>query len=313
MKRVLKFSMAAVLTVLVSGCEWDGTSGGDSWSSSYSWINFSGLYRGVNGPLVGNFTSTWGGGGGGTDTGPVTVVNNENGGTAPAEQTVLSGTLNFRPGITPGSVSIFLIAENAGDSSGTATDNGSGVLTGSYNLIGLDPSSSLPMTGTINYGTGAWTLNLPSPGLFTPCPIRINYTYSAETAEEDDDGESDLDTAGGVVMTMLVEQLGNKLTFTDSNGNIYTGFLSVVALAGGDRSGFTSGDLSATYEVKGKAEGKAIKISGSFSGAYTAPVEGQSNGNLRGRLLQGIWMQPNGTADVHGVAPLILVETQAAQ
>jgi hypothetical protein len=316
MKSFLNFGLALVLAGLVSGCEWDGSGSEGSWNDSYSWINFSGLYRGSNGPIVGNFTTA-------TvtddapDTTPVNVVNNENGGTAPDGQTVLNGVLAHKPGITPGSVTIVFLVGSPGGSSGTATDNGSGVLSGSVNLVGLDPSSALPMTGTINYDTGAWTLNLSSPGLLSPSPIRISYTYSATAAATGGTGSSTLSIAGGDVNTMLVEQVGNRLRFVDSNGNEYSGVLSVVSLAGGDRTGLSSGDVSATYEVKGTAAGKTIKITGSFTGAYVAPGsssdEGESStasvlyGSMTRRIIEGIWMQPGGTADVKGVAPSLTV------
>jgi len=311
MKSLLNFSLAAILTVLVSGCEWEGTDSEGSWSDSYSWINFSGLYRGVNGPLVRNFASATTSSG--DDSSPtVTVVNNENGGIAPESQTVLNGTLVNKPGITPGSVSIVLLPGSPGDSSGSATDNGSGLLIGSFNLVGIDPSSNFPMEGTINYSTGFWVLNLPAPGLLTPAAIRVSYTYSAAEAASGGGTETDLNVAGGPVATMLVEQVGNRLRFVDSNGNEQQGVLSVVSLAGGDRTGRSSGVVSATYEVKGKIGGKAIKITGSFSGAYVAPdaANGEVNGTMGNRILEGIWMQSDGTADVYGVAPQISVEVE---
>jgi hypothetical protein len=311
MKSFLNFGLAAVLVVLSSGCEWDGAGSEGSWSDSYSWINFSGLYRGSNGPIVGNFTAA-AVTDDGTDTTPVTVVNNENGGTAPELQTVLNGTLAHKPGITPGSVTIYLLP--SGISSGSATDDGNGVMSGSANVAGPD-SPSLPITGSINYDTGAWTLNLTSPGMIDPCAIRISYTYSAAEAATGGTGTSTLDIAGGDVNTILVEQVGNRLRFMDSNGNEYKGVLSVVALAGGDRTGLSSGDVSATYEVKGTAGGQTIKITGSFAGSYTAPgsssSEGESStvlyGTMSGRIIEGIWIQPGGTADVKGVAPSLSV------
>lgn len=317
MKSFINFSMVTVLAILISGCEWEGAGKDGTWSDSYSWVNFSGLYRGVNGPIVGNFTSAAVTTTGTESTTPVVVVNNENGGTAPDIQTVLHGVLNFKPGITPNSVTIFLLAGSPGDSSGSATDDGSGVLNGSFNLVGIDPTASLPMTGSIDYNTGAWTLNLVSPGLLTPAAIRVSYTYSAAVATSSGDGSSSsLGIAGGDVNTIVVEQVGNRLRFIDSNGNEYNGVLSVVTLAGGDRTGLSSGAVSATYTVKGTAGGAAIKITGSFSGSYSAPNTDGANadsastttvlyGSMNNRIIEGIWMQPDATADVKGLAPTL--------
>lgn len=314
MTKLLNFGLALMLVVVAGGCEWESSGDGGSWNDSYSWINFSGLYRGVNGPIVGNFTFATDGDG---TTTPGTVVNGESQGTGPAFQTILSGTLANRPGIKPGSVTIVMSATVANGSSGSVTDNGSGVLSGSVNLVGPDPTTANPATGTINYDTGAWTLNLTSPGLLTDVSITASYTYSAEDAATGG-SDSDLDTAGGEVNTMLVEQVGNKLRFVDSNGYSYEGFLSVVSLAGGDSTGRSSGTVSATYEVKGLAGGQSIKISGSFSGAYLSPTDaGLGNedapaiyGEMTDRIVEGIWMQPSGTADVYGIAPQLSVEVQ---
>lgn len=314
MTKLLNFGLALMLVVVAGGCEWESSGDGGSWSDSYSWINFSGLYRGVNGPIVGNFTFA----GGDDGTTPGTVVNGEAQGTGPAFQTILSGTLAKHPGITPGSVTIVMSATVANGSSGSVTDNGSGVLSGSVNLVGPDPTTSNPATGTINYDTGAWTLNLTSPGLLTTVSIKASYTYSAVVAETGG-SDSDLATAGGNVNTILVEQVGNKLRFVDSNGNAYEGFLSVVSLAGGDSTGRSSGTVSATYEVKGAAGGKSVKITGSFAGAYLSPTDSGSEdedspaiyGQMTDRRLEGIWIQPDGTADVYGLAPQLTVEVQA--
>ena len=53
MKRMALIGMCAAVAALgLMGCEWDSTSGTDNWSSSYDWVNFSGVYRGTSGGLV---------------------------------------------------------------------------------------------------------------------------------------------------------------------------------------------------------------------------------------------------------------------
>lgn len=343
MKTVLNFGLALVVVALLSGCEWDSSGDEGSWNDSYSWINFSGLYRGLDGMLVREFeasesatstttttisTTTT------TDDGTTittTVVNGESAGTAPSFQTSLNGGLNFRPGIVPGSVTFVLNATVANGSSGSVTDDGSGGLSGSVNLVGPDSSTAQPVTGTINYDTGVWTMDLTSPGLVSSADVFVSYSYNTEVATDGggsggdsgtdtdtDTGDSGLGIAGGDVFSIMVEQTGNKLRFVDSNGNSYEGFLSVVSLAGGDSTGQSSGAVSATYEVKGVAGGQTVKISGSFSGAYLSPSEASSGdddtpriyGKLTDRIMEGIWMQPDGTADVYGIAPQVSVEVQ---
>lgn len=321
MKHLVHFCLALALTVMISGCEWESSGDDGSWNDSYSWINFSGVYRGAGGTIVRGFsTGAPAPSPGNGDTGPqMVVVNDEDAGVAPALSTVLTGQLNFRPGIAPLSVTITFFGSL---SSGSVTDDGNGNLSGIYNLVGPDGPEVNVATGTINYDTGTWVINLTSDGgLLAPADIRANYTYSAAEATSGGGGEetSSLGLAGGNIYSLLVEQTGNKIRFVDSNGNTYEGSLSVVSLAGGDSTGRSSGDVNATFEVSGTAGGQVITITGSFAGAYLAPGDIQMDdddspilyGNLRNRNIQGIWIQPNLTADVYGTAPQISVALQS--
>ncbi len=65
MTKLVNFGLALMLVVVVAGCEWESSGDEGSWNDSYSWINFSGLYRGVNGPIVGDFAFASSGAGGG--------------------------------------------------------------------------------------------------------------------------------------------------------------------------------------------------------------------------------------------------------
>ena len=318
MKKLVGFSVLLMgLAIAFSGCEWTGTSSGESWNDSFSWVNFSGLYRGAGGAVVREFGATGSLTTGQVGDGNMVVVNNENQGSAPSGATELNGVLGNRPGIVPGSVTISLNPPSPTGSAGSVTDNGSGVLAGTFNLVGVDPSTERPMTGTINYDTGAWTLTLTSPGLLTTANIRASYAYdgSIGIGGGGSTGGGGVDVVGGTVNSIQVEQLGNKLTFRTSSGHVLTGQLSVVTLPGGDQTGRSAGDVSATYEVQGDIDGQRVKISGTFSGVYVPPGDVQfSNpeapiiyGIMSNRILQGIWMQPNGTADVYAVAPQLSV------
>ena len=309
--RVLPFC----LLMFAAGCEWDSSGDDGGWSDSYSWINFSGLYLGINGPIVGGFT--YASDDSSTDT-VGTVVNGEAGGTASAFQTIITGTLANRPGVVPGSVTIVFSATVANGSSGSFTDDGSGGLSGSVNLVGPDPATAQPATGTINYTTGAWTLTLTSPGLLTDATITVSYSYDAGSATTTTD-DSGISVAGGQVDTILVEQVGNRLFFTDSNGNTYEGRFNVVSTAGGDSSGSTAGTVVGSFQVNGTPAGQAVTISGTFTGAYT-PANSDSSGSsgtggvethgrLSSRSIEGIWLQPSGTANVNGTTSDLDVST----
>lgn len=315
-------ALATCLLVGVVGCEWDSSSDGSTWNDAYSWVNFSGVYRGVNGALIKNFTP--GGGGGITPPPPgqgdLVVVNNEDGGTAPAFQTSLEGALVNRPGIVPGSVTIILQKTPEGQSSGSVVDNGSGALVGNYNLVGADPSDEKPITGTINYDTGSWTMTLQSPGLLTACDIRANYTYHSGVTQEPtvpDDPSDPSSNPWDDLYTMRVDQLGNQLTFIDSKNGRYAGVLTGVSNTGGDSSGNTGGQIEALFEVNGTThDGRPITITGSFSGIYVAPGEGDSNsgtGFLNNRVVQAMWVEQNDGSTAEMLGQTLAISVTLAQ
>ncbi len=314
MKKLVCFSvMVVVLGFTFVGCEWSGTSSEDSWSDNYSWINFSGLYRGSGGLIVREFSAT-----GSVPTSPdgssqieEVVVTGERGDDLPRLATAVSGRLVHRPGIVPGSVTIVIQGQGT-SAEANVTDDGSGGLSGFQSLTGPDPSQSRPVNGTINYTTGVWTLHFEDPGLRSPGMVFANYSYDRRVAVVDGGAaDAGLRIAGGSVNSIQVEQLGNKLTFHLSSGHVLSGRLSVATLPGGDTTGRSGGDVSATYEVSGDVGGETVRISGTLSGVYVPPADIQFvnaaapiiSGILSNRILQGIWMQSSGTADVYGVAP----------
>jgi hypothetical protein len=338
LKFVLFGGTLAAVFCFATGCEWTGSSNDGAWSDSMSWINFSGLYRAPSGRnLVGDFASatvvpTDGGTGGSTDGGT------GGGTTTPVEKdteyaysdvpgisrstmfTTVSGTIDYpnrgRPGwrLKAGSVTVRFVGTIT-PAVGSFSDNGNGGLTGTFSQEPGGPV--LGGTGTINYDTGAWSLSLsstfaqPSQFSYSYVLLQLAGTGGAPPLPPDGGGgggtnsppNGSITTVGGVINTMQIDQQGNRLTFITSRGHVLEGDLRIVTLPGGDRTGRTPGDVSATYEVRGVIEGQSVKITGTLSGDYTPPPENGVTGNLRNRTLQGIWMQPNGTADVFGVAP----------
>lgn len=344
MTRLCLFGVAlAAVMLIASGCEWTSSGSEGSWNESMSWVNFTGYYRSAGGrPLVGNFTttsSTIGGGApgqGGTVNGADLeyAVSNQQGPIQPAPFTVFSGTINYAnrgtPGwrLKPGSVRITIRGTSTGPV-GSFSDTGTdirtqvnGPLAGTYSQVPGGPH--FPGSGSVNYDTGAWSISLSSSDPFMQ-DAQISYSYvilqvggaggTAPDPGNGGNGGSGLQIVGGPVNTLQVEQTGNKLIFRTSSGYTLEGFLSVVTLPGGDSTGRSGGDVSATYEVKGDVGGQPVTISGTFSGAYVPPADiqfVQQNapviyGQMSNRIIQGIWMQPGGTADVYGVAPQLSV------
>lgn len=318
---LLRFSVALViLVVIAAGCEWTGTSSDGSWDNSVGWVNFTGIYRGPRGgtTLVSDFSSSVGviGGGSGSSLPETeTRVIGQDGGTQAAPFTVLTGIIPFTGGsIKPGSVSINLLATGSG-AQGQFEDGGGG-LSGSFAQV--PPAPPISGSGTINYDTGAYRINLDAVYLDE---AQITYSYvilgdgapggGGDGGDGGDDGSDGISIAGGEIASIQVEQLGNKLIFRTSTGYVLEGIMGIVTTPGGDRSGRSSGDVTATYEVKGDIAGQQVTISGTFSGVYTAPstagTAAGTSGMLTSRIMQGIWMQPSGTADVYGVAPELSV------
>jgi hypothetical protein len=259
MIKVVNFGLALLLVLMMTGCEWESSGSEGSWDDSYSWVNFSGLYRSTGGALVGEFSSasTSSGSSGSETTGTTISIIRENDGVAENTRTQLGGNCNNN-GIVPGSVTIRFEDQDNGLLIGSATDDGAGVLSGTYTLVGID-NTGREINGTIDYTTGTWAVNLEEPGFFSTANILLDYAYSPENASDivdQGDNDSGMNIAGGDVMTMLVEQVGNRLRFVDSNGNSYEGTLNVVSLAGGDSTGGSSGQVTANYEVRGTAGGQ---------------------------------------------------------
>ncbi len=327
-----------LLAVFSSGCEWTSSGNEGSWNDSMSWVNFSGLYRAPSGrTLIGDFSQTGGGqldpgNGEGGEAPQEFAISNQSGPVQPSPFTVMSGTIDYpnkgTPGwrLKPGSVRVDIRGTTTGPL-GSFSDSGSdireavnGPLVGNYSQVPGGPN--FPGSGSVNYDTGAWSVSLSSSDPFIQ-PAQITYSYVVirdggagggvlpGTGGGAGAGGASISIRGGRVNSVQVEQLGNKLTFRLSSGHVLSGQLSVVTLPGGDSTGRSGGDVSATYEVSGDIGGETVRISGTLSGVYVPPADIQFanptvpiiSGILSNRILQGIWMQSNGTADVYGAAP----------
>jgi len=296
------FILSVGLICVLTGCEWEVTGDGDTWNDSYSWVNFSGVYRASDGGyLVSAYTTSVSV----TSSGAI-VVTDEADGTAPMNQTSLSGSFSNHPGIVPGSVTIVMAGTN---SAGSFTDDSSGGLSGTFNLFGID-APILNGAGAINYDTGVWTLGLDSPGFMENAAIKLNYTY-LPSGSTNGTIISDPGSTGATILSMAVEQTGNVLVFTDSNGAKYTGNISTVSTGGGDSTGGTSGEVTAQFQVSGtSAGGVSVTIVGSFQGDYTAPTVIGGSGALANRVMQATWIEADGhTGDITGSSGSTTTET----
>jgi hypothetical protein len=298
--------VAGMVGLLVAGCEWTGTKGSASWDSSFNWVNFSGTYRAQDG---GEMVVNHG----------VLVINPDTTITNNAENvhnqfqydgkgtdvSIYEGELHSD--LVPGSVVIV-----AG--SHIFTDDGAGIL-----------SSSGGLEGTIEYDTGKWSIDLGAGFVAETASIKATYSFypraSGGVSPGSDGTNEAQDYPWSGIYSMRIEQLGNHLRIVDGKFGQYEGIITTVSNGGGDMTGSTSGNIEAQFEVTGRAsDGRAITIVGSFLGGYIAPSvadaattgTGSAYGALQGRILQAIWVEPDGTtADVVGEAGTVEIDLSA--
>ena len=292
MNRTGLWTAAAVLVAsTITGCDWEGGSDAETISGRYGWVNFSGVYRGSQGGiLVTDYTQT-------ADT-PATTnrVANERVATAVAGQSVYSGNLR-QAGITAGSLTIVAGVY-------VLTDNGSGGLAGSGR------------TGTINYGSGAWSINLA--GAWPPAGTQITATYTYYLSGTKGTTGADAGTSGKPIYAFTVQQDGNSLSILDNNGATYNGKISSIRSTGGasqdlpdSASAPVTGDqLIGSFEASGQsAAGVEVKMVGTLQG--TVGGASDTGITLTDRAMYGTWIESGTgkTGDINGSASPITVST----
>lgn len=292
------FTLCAAIVGL-TGCEFESSGDEGSFNSGPSWVNFSGVYKASSGSvLVSAFTA---GGGGSGSVGGTNFVN------VPSESieqgngvdTTFSGTLNRSP-IVSGSLNI-----TAGGFK--LTDQGNGTLTGGN------------ATGSITYGTGAWSINLGGLPLQAGTQITASYSYIVSTeGGGDDSGSGTQGSSGKAIFSFTVFQTGNKIEITDNNGARYNGQFGNVATTTGGTSADTVppsiGDsVVAEYTAEGtSAAGVKVMMAGTFQG-----VVGRGSGTamfLNDRRMLGTWVESKGvTGDINGRAAPIGISVSDAE
>ena len=288
----------------LTGCEWQSSGGSESWSDKYSWVNFSGVYRAPDSGLVVRSAVQVAAVAAAASTNALpTIVAVEQVGTGNGLVLSFSGTLGHRP-LTAKSLTITDGFETFSDGGGT------GVLTG-------DKGG----TGTISYGTGAFTVTFATqPGL--GIAINATYTYSELPGGSAASGGTQGSSQGSSISiyTLTVSQQGNLLNITDSNGAVYTGKMGNLSSSGGFANGnvLSGSSVIAQFTATGiSASGRSVKIVGNLSGTYIGSSGGSSGATssgtggttstqwlITGRSMEGTWIEDGGrlTGDIKGVA-----------
>ena len=266
-RNVLLTSAVAAVIGLTVGCEWTGTSSEESWNDAYAWVNFSGTYR-----LYNAVAATPGTPGTPSETETEVPVSNESQGLTTVGGTGYNGQVAKRP-VVAGSLTL-----NVGGY--VFNDDGSGTLTGGA-------------SGTINYGTGAWSADTGS-GTGGGLPIRATYSYlqAGTIITPGTPG-----TPGSAITSLTVHQQGNLLTFTDNNGVVYSGRVTGANVPSDSR---TAGNVRLNFEV---SAGNGAKIIGTLSGDWS----GGASGTLANRLLRGTYSRGGTHVELQGASGSISI------
>lgn len=270
MNRSIFFAAAAVCAVALSGCDWGGAHE-NTWSDAYSWLNFTGTYRLSNAVQV---TSSTDGEDGSSQevqeqqisAGPMKVSNP--GGTK------IGGTLNkVGLGVVPGSFSV-----NIGGSV-VGVDDGNGSITGN----GI-------VSGQISYASGAWNLETTK---YFPGTITVSgWKYRIQGVQPDPKKPQS-------IMTYLhVNQNGNVLYMTDSNGVKYSGKITGASVPDSKAHGYEI--PGATYVSFDVSSATGAHIVGTLNGQWSGSQSANS-GVLSGRTINATYQSGRSSADFYGV------------
>ena len=283
MRALLVTFLVCLVVGLLTGCEWTGGAGVQSWDSSSDWVDFSGSYKAADGGVV---VTAFGYTNGGTTATSTNTVTGEHLGTGDGSATAFSGILAhscIRGSLTIEVGSSYQFTDTAGTTAGTV----------SLNVTPSDGSS-----GTINYDTALWSLSFPAP-IASGTKILASYTYLSTTTTNG--AVAQKGNHGTAIYSFIVYQTGNKLQIIDSNGSTYEGTIGSVRTTGGqttDQTGAipTSGPVEAQFSATGVSQGYTVTIVGVLQGTL-------SGSSFTSRTMKATFMETGGyEADIDAAA-----------
>lgn len=268
-------AIISLFSIALSGCEWDTS--GTGYNSRYNWVDFNGVYRGLNGGLlITDYTATPG------TPGVTNPVPGESAGTSNDSDTILRASVKKTP-IVRGSFTV---------SVGTTlfwSDDGNGNLTGSG-------------SGSIDYGTGAWSVKSEAGPIGAGFPVTVGYQYTISGTGAGGAGSG---VSGKSIYTLTVSHQGENLTITDNNGATYQGSLGNTRVNEGTAAGTSGPSAGDTvvmqFSANGtSAAGKNVRLAGTFQGVVRTAG---SQLSLADRRMFGTWIESAGkTGDINGQA-----------
>ena len=161
-------------------------------------------------------------------------------------------------------------------------------------------SSDLSGSGTIQYSSGAWTLQI-NPAMTKTATIMLRYSYYAENSDSTGGTTTTITTTtGNEVSALTVSQNGQNLTITLNNGIVMTGKFTNV-----QQTGKVNQDTNAgynTYNAQFQVQTTDSKMVGSLN--YDL-----QNGY---RMMNGTWTWGKNSYDVQAVGPAWLNSADAS-
>ena len=272
--------------VMVTGCEWSGGAGVETWSDSQNFADFSGSYSAADGGvLVRQFRVNTSG-----TTNLVTtttntvmstnVVNGEYMGQGDGSSTVFNGALSHGT-IIAGTVNIavggYLFRDQVG---------GVGNVT-----LTVTPNDGT--RGALNYNTRAFSLSFPAP-ISAGSQILASYIYLDLQTEVMTTDNAPPGNHGTPIYTFVVYQQGNKIQITDSNGTTYEGAMGTMRTTGGTPVDLSSGAAAPTTGTV-EAQFSATGVSQGYKVTIVGVLQGTLSGNsMTARNMQATFIEEGG-------------------
>ena len=160
-------------------------------------------------------------------------------------------------------------------------------------------NSDLSGSGTIQYSSGAWTLQI-NPAMDKGGTVVVRYSYYIQNSQSSATYTTITTTTGNEVSSLTVSQNGQNLTITLNNGIVMTGKFTNV-----QQTGKVNQDTNAGYNTY-NAQFQVQTTDNRFVGSLNYDL---SNGY---RMLNGTWTWGKSTYDVQAVGPAWLNSADAS-
>lgn len=277
MNRSVYLFAAAACVVSLSGCDWGGAHE-NTWNDAYSWLNFTGTYKLANAVQVAA-TST-----------------EDDGGSVSSETTESQypGSMSFKTSSATKIVSGVVNQVGQGVVPGTFSVNVGGKIVGSDDKAGGIAGTGIAK-GSIDYSSGTWSVECATAA---PAGVSVSVTWKYKVQGMQPVDPKKPEKAQSIMTYLHVNQNGNVLYMTDSNGVKYQGKITGASVPNSTGHGYeNAGSAYVSFDVSA-ANGAHIvgTLNGQWSGAMSP-----NSGVLSGRTLNATYQSGRSSADFYGI------------